>query len=55
MRHAIHVRWMLVLLAAALAGCAAPQRTGNDVLGQINDVLLKSATVRKAPHADVTD
>ncbi len=55
MRHAIHVRWMLVLLAAALAGCAAPQRTGNDVLGQINDVLLKSATERKAPHADVTD
>ena len=55
MRHAIHVRWMLVLLAAALAGCAAPQRAGNDVLGQINDVLLKSATERKAPHADVTD
>jgi MSHA biogenesis protein MshL len=46
---------MLVLLAGALAGCAAPPRAGNDVLGQINDVLLKSATERKTPHADVTD
>jgi len=55
MRHAIHARWMLVLLAGALAGCAAPPRAGNDVLGQINDVLLKSATERKTPHADVTD
>jgi MSHA biogenesis protein MshL len=44
-----------MLLAAALAGCAAPPRTGNEVLGQINDVLLKSATERKAPRAEVTD
>lgn len=55
MRHALHLRWMLLLLAAALAGCAAPQRAGNDVLGQINDVLLKSATERKAPAAGVGD
>jgi len=44
----------VLLLAAVLAGCAAP-RAGNEVLGQINDVLLKSATDRKAPHAEVTD
>ncbi|MDP2809827.1 MAG: secretin N-terminal domain-containing protein [Rhodocyclaceae bacterium] len=55
MRHAIHARWMLLLLAGALAGCAAPQRAGNEVMGQINDVLLKSATERKAPPVDVTD
>jgi MSHA biogenesis protein MshL len=46
---------MLLLLAGSLAGCAAPQRAGNEVLGQINDVLLKSATERKAPPPDVTD
>ncbi len=55
MRHAIHARWIVLLLAGAVAGCAAPQRAGNDVLGQINDVLLKSATERKTPPADVTD
>jgi MSHA biogenesis protein MshL len=55
MRHAIHSSWILMLLAAALAGCAAPPRSGNEVLGQINDVLLKSATERKAPHAELTD
>ena len=54
MRHAIHARWLLLLLAGALAGCAAPG-TGNEVLGQINDVLLKSAAERKAPSAAVTD
>ena len=55
MRQAIHARWMLLLIAGALAGCAAPQRNGNEVLGQINDVLLKSATERRAPSAAVTD
>ena len=55
MRHAIHSRWMLLFLAGALAGCAAPKRAGNEVLGQINDVLLKSATERKVPSVDVTD
>ena len=55
MRHAIHARWMLLLLAGAVAGCAAPPRTGNEVLGQINDALLKSATERKASAAEVTD
>ena len=55
MRHAIHARWMLLLLAGVLTGCAAPPRAGNDVLGQINDVLLKSAAERKAPAAEVTD
>jgi MSHA biogenesis protein MshL len=44
-----------MLLAAALAACAAPPRTGNEVLGEINDVLLKSATERKAPRAEITD
>jgi len=38
-----------------MAGCAAPPRAGNEVMGQINDVLLKSATERKVPHAEVTD
>ena len=42
-----------LLAAAVLAGCAAPQRAGGDVQGQINDVLLKSATERKAPAAEV--
>ena len=55
MRHAIHSSWILMLLAATLAGCAAPPRSGNEVLGQINDVLLKSATERKAPHSELTD
>ena len=54
MRHALHPCWILLLMGA-LAGCAAPQRAGNEVLGQINDVLLKSATERKAPPAEVTD
>ena len=44
-----------LLAAAVLAGCAAPQRAGGDVQGQINDVLLKSATERKAPAAEVAD
>lgn len=55
MRHSIHAGWILLLLAAALAGCAAPQRSGNEVRGEINDALLKAAAERKAPHADVTD
>lgn len=55
MRHPIHANWILPLLVGALAGCAAPQRTGNEVLGQINDVLLKSATERKAPPAEPAD
>lgn len=55
MRHPIHVRWMLLLLTGALTGCAAPQRAGNEVLGQINDVLLKSATERKVHAAEVAD
>ena len=42
-------------LCAMLVGCAAPQRAGNEVLGQINDVLVKSATERKAPAADSAD
>ena len=54
MRHAIDARWLLLLLAGVLAGCAAPG-TGNEVLGQINDVLLKSAAERKAPSAAATD
>lgn len=45
-------RWMMAsLLALVLAGCSAPPRKSDDVLGQINDVLLKSATERKVPAA----
>ena len=53
-RPTIHVCCAL-LVAAVLAGCAAPQRAGSDVQGQINDVLLKSATERKVPTAEVAD
>ena len=55
MRYAIHACWMLLLLTGVLTGCAAPQHAGTPVLDQINDVLLKSATARKAPPAEVTD
>ena len=55
MRHAIHARWILLLLAGAVAGCAVPPRAGNEVMGQINDALLKSATERKVPSVGVTD
>ena len=54
MRHALHPCWIL-LLTGVVAGCAAPQHAGTPVLDQINDVLLKSATARKAPAAEVTD
>ena len=54
MRQALHPCWIL-LLTAALAGCAGPQHGGNQVQDQINDVLLKSATARKAPAPDVAD
>ncbi|MDP1984598.1 MAG: secretin N-terminal domain-containing protein [Sulfuritalea sp.] len=37
-----------------VGACANPQRSGGEVLGQINDVLLKSAAERKAP-ADAMD
>ena len=54
MKQAIHWRWLMLLLAGALAGCASP-RSGNEVLGQINDVLLKSTVERKSPAAALTD
>jgi MSHA biogenesis protein MshL len=48
-------RWLPGLVAMLLVGaCANPQRSGGEVLGQINDVLLKSAAERKAP-ADAMD
>ena len=54
-RHGIDARWIvLLLLTGVVAGCAAP-RGGNEVLGQINDVLLKSAAERRLPSAEVTD
>ncbi|PKO82845.1 MAG: general secretion pathway protein GspD [Betaproteobacteria bacterium HGW-Betaproteobacteria-11] len=40
---------MALLLGLLLAGCSTPPKKGDEVLGQINDVLLKSATERKAP------
>jgi len=55
MKVAIPTRRMLLCLAGALAGCAAPQRASDEVMGEINDVLLKSATERKAPPASLTD
>lgn len=54
MRYATDARWMVPLLACALAACASP-RSGNEVLGQINDVLLKSAAERKPPPAAPAD
>ena len=55
MRHATDARWIvLLLLTGVVAGCAVP-RGGNEVLGQINDVLLKSAAERRLPSAEVTD
>ncbi len=48
MSHANHAKWVL-LPAILLAGCAMPPRAGDEVLGQINDVLLKAATERKVP------
>lgn len=39
---------MALLLGLLLAGCSTPPKKGDEVLGQINDVLLKSATERKA-------
>ena len=47
--------YRVLMLIGVLAGCAAPQRPGNDVMGEINDVLLKSATERQAPAARLTD
>jgi MSHA biogenesis protein MshL len=44
-----------MLLAGALAGCAASPRSGNEVKDKIDDVLLKSATERKAPAAELSD
>ncbi len=55
MRGARFAQCLLLLLTGAVAGCAMQPRGGNEVRDQINDVLLKSATERKAPAADVTD
>lgn len=46
---------MALLLGLLLAGCSTPPKKNDEVLGQINDVLLKSATERKAdaPAPDV--
>ncbi len=47
-------RWVLLLFAVMLAGCATSQRKG-EVLGEINSELLKAATQRKQPAATVSD
>lgn len=47
-------RWMLLLFAVMLAGCATSQRKG-EVLGEINSELLKAATQRKQPATGVSD
>jgi MSHA biogenesis protein MshL len=42
--------WMgISLVTLALTGCSTAQRKNDEVLGQINEVLLKSATERKPP------
>jgi MSHA biogenesis protein MshL len=46
---------MMLCTAFALAGCGTSQRKGDEVFGQINDVLQKAATERKAPPARVPD
>ncbi|MCF8183958.1 MAG: secretin N-terminal domain-containing protein, partial [Polynucleobacter sp.] len=55
MKLTFHARWMSLLCALAVAGCAAPPRAGSEVMDQINDVLLKSATERKTSDTAVTD
>ncbi|MCF8179149.1 MAG: secretin N-terminal domain-containing protein [Sulfuritalea sp.] len=55
MNYRIHTRWIVSLLALGLAGCAVPPRVDGEVMGHINDVLLKSATERKAADMAVTD
>jgi MSHA biogenesis protein MshL len=55
MTRAIHLYWILPI-SVVLAGCAAPPRSEGEVLGQINDVLLKSAAERsKVTFATVAD
>ncbi len=50
------LQWLLGIACVLLAtACASPQRSGGEVLGEINDVLLKSAAERKMPVADVMD
>ncbi|MBI5897657.1 MAG: secretin N-terminal domain-containing protein [Rhodocyclales bacterium] len=44
---------LALALAAVLAGCAAPRRNSGEVMGEINDVLLKSTAARKAGVPDV--
>jgi len=46
---------MPLAVAALLGACASSQRSGTEVLGQINDVLRESATERKAPPVDAMD
>ncbi len=55
MNYTIHARWILLLLALGVTGCATPPRASNEVLDQINDVLLKSAAERKVADTAVTD
>jgi MSHA biogenesis protein MshL len=44
-----YLRWFgIFLLFTSLMACSTPQHKNNDVLNQINDVLLQSATERKA-------
>ena len=46
------IRWLTVLCAlSTLMACSTPQHKNNEVLNQINDVLLQSATDRKARTA----
>lgn len=44
---------LVLLLASLLAGCAGPRRASGEVMDEINDVLLKSTTARKASVPDV--
>ncbi len=42
-----HLVWPLLVLV--LSACAGPKRPANEVLGQINEALIQSASERKAP------
>ncbi len=44
---------LVLVLASLLAGCAGPRRASGEVMDEINDVLLKSTTARKASVPDV--
>lgn len=56
MKRVFLFRWLMLVATTMLLGaCATPPRSGNEVLGTINDALLKATTERKAPNVDAMD